>query len=100
MASFTPNLTFFVPNSAEALTTFTNISTGMDADNLMAFFNYHIVPDFVGYSSNLTNGTILKTFQGDNVTVTRDGDNIFVNSARITNPDYLVVNGVIHVIDT
>ena len=99
MASFTPNLTFFVPNSAEARSTFNNISAELDADNLMALFNYHIVPDFVGYSSNLTNGTILKTFQGDNVTITRDGDDIFVNSARITNPDYLVVNGVIHVID-
>jgi uncharacterized surface protein with fasciclin (FAS1) repeats len=98
-ASFTPNMTFFVPNSAESLAKFKNISAGISADDLEALFYYHIVPDFVGYSNELTNGTVLKTYQGSNITITRDASNIYVNDAMITIPDYLVVNGVIHVID-
>jgi len=98
-ASFTPNLTFFVPNSAAALSHFTNTTTNMNADELTALFNYHIIPDFVGYSPSLLNGTVLKTLQGSSLTITRNGSDIFVNSAKITTPDYMVVNGVIHVID-
>ncbi|KAH8587873.1 FAS1 domain-containing protein [Bisporella sp. PMI_857] len=100
IASFTPNMTFFVPNTAEALDKFTNISTGLSAENLTALFNYHIVPDFVGYSSSLANGTALKTAEGSSLTITRQGSDIYVNSAKIINPDYLIVNGVIHVIDS
>jgi len=33
-ASFTPNQTFFLPNTAAALATFTNISTGLSADEV------------------------------------------------------------------
>ena len=71
----------------------------MSADDLVALFNYHVVPNYVGYSPSLENGTILRTAQGGNLTVTRQGSNIFVNSAKITTPDYLIVNGVVHVID-
>jgi uncharacterized surface protein with fasciclin (FAS1) repeats len=48
MASFTPNLTFFVPNTASALATFNNVSIGLSADDLLAVFDYHIVSNFVG----------------------------------------------------
>lgn len=37
--------------------------------------------------------------QGSNLIITTDGDDIFVNDAKIIQSDYLVVNGVIHVID-
>ena len=92
-------MTFFVPNSAEALSVFTNTSTGLSAANLTALFDYHIVPDHVLYSPELVNGTVLKTTQGDNITITRQGSDIYVNSAKILVSDYLIVNGVIHTID-
>lgn len=98
-ASFTPNMTFFIPNSAEALTMFNDASTNITAANLTALFDYHIVPDALFYSPDLKNGTILKTTQGDNITITTQGSDIFVNSAKILEPDYLIVNGVIHTID-
>jgi hypothetical protein len=68
---------------------------------LQADFQYHIVPSFVGYSSLLKNGMVLKTAQGDNVTITvQDGGDIYVNAARVITSDYIVANGVVHVIDS
>jgi uncharacterized surface protein with fasciclin (FAS1) repeats len=92
-------MTFFVPNTAAALASFTNISTGLSAANLTALFDYHIVPGHVFYSSELANGTVLKTAQGDNITITRQGSDIYVNSAKVLVSDYLIVNGVIHTTD-
>jgi len=76
-----------------------NAVTDSPIFQLTALFDYHIVPNFVGYSPLLTNGTVLKTVQGDNLTITTQGSDIFVNSAKIIEIDYLVVNGVIQVID-
>lgn len=98
-ASFTPNMTFFVPNTASALATFDKISTNITADNLTALFDYHIVPDTVLYSPGFVNGTVLKTTQGDNLTITTIGNETYVNSAKIIQSDYMIVNGVIHTID-
>lgn len=98
-ASFTPNMTIFAPNTKSALDAFTNTSKTLSADDLEALFDYHIVPNEVLYSSDFKNGTILTTTQGTNLTMTTNGSNVYVNSALITTPDYLIVNGVIHVID-
>ena len=92
-------MTFFVPNTEEALSVFTNASAGMSAENLTAFFNYHIVPGNVLYSTDLFNGTVLKTTEGTNLTISTNGSAIYVNSAKVLTPDYLIVNGVIHLID-
>jgi uncharacterized surface protein with fasciclin (FAS1) repeats len=46
------------------------------------------------------NGTVLTTAQGDNLTITVNGNDTYINSAKILTPDYLIVNGVIHTIDT
>jgi uncharacterized surface protein with fasciclin (FAS1) repeats len=93
-------VTYFIPNSAAALANASNIiKVNGSSDDLKALFEYHIVPGFVGYSPLLTNGTSLKTAQGDNVTITvQDGD-IFVNSAKVVTSDWIVANGVVHVID-
>jgi uncharacterized surface protein with fasciclin (FAS1) repeats len=95
-----PDVTYFIPNSAVALANATNaIKVNGTADDLKSLFEYHIVPDFVGYSPLLKNGTTLKTMQGDNITITiQDGD-MYVNAAKVTTTDWIVANGVIHVID-
>lgn len=95
-----PDVTYFIPNSASALANATNIiKVNGSSDDLQALFEYHIVPDFVGYSSLLTNGTSLKTAQGDNITITMQDGDMFVNSAKVITKDWIVANGVIHVID-
>lgn len=95
-----PDVTYFIPNSAVALANATNaIKVNGTADDLQALFEYHIVPDFVGYSPLLKNGTSLKTMQGENITITiQDGD-MYVNAAKVTTTDWIVANGVVHVLD-
>ena len=36
---------------------------------------------------------------GMNLTITVDGSDVFVNSAKVVTPNVLVANGVVHVID-
>jgi uncharacterized surface protein with fasciclin (FAS1) repeats len=63
------------------------------------FQAYHFVQE-VKYSTDLTNGTQLKTLQGKNVTITVDSDGtIYVDAAKIIDPDYLWAKGVIHLIE-
>jgi hypothetical protein len=97
---YSPNMTFFSPNTAEALASFTSTTAGMSQADLAAVFNYHIVPDFLGYSSVLETGMELQTVQGSNLTITKVGSDTYVNGARIINPDFLVANGVVHLIDS
>jgi uncharacterized surface protein with fasciclin (FAS1) repeats len=95
-----PDVTYFIPNSAVALANATNaIKINGTADDLKALFEYHIVQGFVGYSPLLTNGTSLRTMQGENITITIQEGEMFVNAARVTSMDWIVANGVIHVID-
>lgn len=94
-----PDVTYFLPNSAEALANATILAQNSSATEQQAIFEYHIVPNFVAYSPLLTNGLSLTTMQGSNVTVTvRDGDT-YINSAKIIASDYLVANGVVHVLE-
>jgi len=60
-----PDVTYFIPNSVAALANATNIIKANDSsDALQALFEYHIVPNFLGYSPLLTNGTTLKNLAG------------------------------------
>ena len=73
----------------------------MSADDLGELVDYHIVngSQFVGYSSNLRNGTTLQTRQGKNITITYAGNSMYADSSLIVQPDLLISNGVIHVIN-
>ncbi|TVY27445.1 Fasciclin-like arabinogalactan protein [Lachnellula hyalina] len=94
-----PNITYFIPNSAAALANATALAAKVSSDEKKAVFEYHIVPGVVDYSTDLTNGTSLKTAQGENVTITvQDGD-VYVNSAKVIASDIIVANGVVHVLD-
>jgi uncharacterized surface protein with fasciclin (FAS1) repeats len=94
-----PDITYFIPNSATALANATALAANSSAQELQSMFEYHIVPGFVGYSSDLKDGMSLKTAQGSNVTITLQGGEMYVNSARVIERDYVVANGVVHVID-
>ncbi|KAF8855939.1 FAS1 domain-containing protein [Acephala macrosclerotiorum] len=94
-----PDVTFFIPNSAAALSNVTALVKNSSAADLQAMFEYHVVPGTVAYSTSLTNGTTFKTAQGDNVTVTIQNGETYINAAKVIDSDLLVANGVVHVID-
>ncbi|KAH9218597.1 FAS1 domain-containing protein [Leptodontidium sp. 2 PMI_412] len=94
-----PNNTIFAPNTAVALSTFKNRTKNASQQELGAVFNYHVVPNFLGYSTTLQDGMVLKTDEGSDLYITVQGNDTFVNSAKIVTSDCLVSNGVLHTID-
>ena len=96
----TPDTITFVPNSVGSMRAFANFSKGNPTQaQLNAVFDYHFVAGVKGYSSNLFDGQKLRTVQGENLTITKRGNDTFVNGARITAVDLISENGVAHVID-
>ncbi|KAI9667813.1 MAG: hypothetical protein M1821_000632 [Bathelium mastoideum] len=99
-----PNTTVLAPNSNVALNlayyndTFDSIY-GMNNSIMDKLFNYHVLDSLI-FSPEFENGTSLQTKAGINILVTVDeaGD-IWVNQAKVTGRDYLIANGVMHVID-
>lgn len=59
---------------------------------------YHVVGG-VALSTDLSDGMEIQTLQGETVTVTIDGGNVFINGAQVTVPDLTADNGVVHVLD-
>ena len=53
----------------------------------------------VTYSSFLTDGKTLQTVIGSNVTITVRNDSTYINAAKVVDPDYLLSNGVLHILD-
>ena len=66
---------------------------------LFAFEEYGCVHGEVVYSSLLTDGKKLQTVLGSDVTITVRNNSIYVNAAKLVDPDYLTSNGVFHVLD-
>jgi Fasciclin domain len=60
---------------------------------------YSCVHGEVAYSSLLTDGKTLQTVLGSDVTITVLNGSIYVNAAKIVDPDYLLSNGVLHILD-
>jgi uncharacterized surface protein with fasciclin (FAS1) repeats len=77
-----PNVTLFAPNNAA----FQAIAGGLS----------NLTTDQI---RSVLTGTVLKTVNGANLTITINSGRVFVNGARVVTPDVLVANGVIHVID-
>lgn len=73
---------------------------------LRRIMGYHIVHDQVLVSSDLTNGSTLSTLApgpaGSNdtldLTVHVAGNNKYINSAQIVQPDILLANGIMHIV--
>lgn len=93
------DLTIFAPNNDAIQQLGSTLST-LSLEDLGQLVDYHIVnaSHFVGYSSNLPNGTVLQTRQGGNISITFAGNSIYANSAQIVQSDLLISNGILHVI--
>lgn len=59
---------------------------------------YHVL-DAEVYSTDLTDGQMATTLQGEDITVTINGNDVFINQALVTVADLKADNGVVHVID-
>ena len=69
-----------------------------DSAFLTELLIYHIVSDSIT-SPMLSNGQIMTTLQGSDVSVTFSGGNVYINNALISIVDIVGSNGVVHVID-
>lgn len=66
--------------------------------DLAGVLTYHVVAGKL-MASDLTDGQILKTVQGGELTVTVKEGKVMINGANVTIPDVVSSNGVTHVID-
>lgn len=67
-------------------------------EKLTAILTYHVVPGKV-MSTDLSNGMMAATAEGEEVTIKTDGG-VTVNGANVVSADIEASNGVIHVIDS
>ncbi|KAJ2988158.1 hypothetical protein NUW58_g4121 [Xylaria curta] len=91
------NATIFAPNN-KAFYSIGSVLGNQTTDDLSRILGYHVVNGTVAYGPDLHN-TTLKTENGQDINIRVIGNHTYVNSARVTVPDILYANGVIHVID-
>jgi uncharacterized surface protein with fasciclin (FAS1) repeats len=97
--SFGSDQTYFIPNSAATLASTLNASLETQP-NFEEVVGYHIPSGTVAYSTSFTNGSQFTTISGLPIVVTvLDDGTIYINSAKVLSSDYIVMNGVMHVID-
>ncbi|OAA47077.1 beta-Ig-H3/Fasciclin [Metarhizium rileyi] len=101
--AYRKNVTIFAPQD-QAYGLVGGTLQDLDAPKLTRIMNYHIIPDQVLSSALLINGTKYDSLAKDaagnasRVTIRQDGNNKYVNTARIVQPDILLANGVMHII--
>lgn len=90
------NLTIFAPNNAAFQRTSGAMST-LSQSELLEVMKLHIVPTVL-YSQDLVNGASWPTLGGRNITVTVAGNNRYIDSSQILDPDILIGFGVVHML--
>ena len=98
--SGTGPFTIFAPTDAafDALPSGTVEALLADIPALTNILTYHAVAGSA-FSAGLSNGQMIMTIQGQDVTVTLNNGNVFINNAQVTVADIVATNGVVHVID-
>lgn len=67
-------------------------------DELVDFINYHVI--LGTYPSHNLKSCTKRTVNGKDITIKVDGDQIWVNEAKVTKKDLMGPNGVTYVVDT
>ncbi|KAI3391851.1 hypothetical protein diail_6681 [Diaporthe ilicicola] len=91
------NVTIFAPRNAGFQRTSGALSA-LSPSELVEVMKFHVVPGVI-YSNGLVNGTSLPTLGGKNITVTVAGNERYITSSQILDPDILIGFGVIHMLD-
>jgi uncharacterized surface protein with fasciclin (FAS1) repeats len=91
---FAPTDAAFAALPAGTIETLLADPTGTLAQILL----YHVVAG-QALSTDLSDGQIIATLQGQTVEVTINADGVFINDAQVTVADITATNGVVHVID-
>ncbi|EED23921.1 conserved hypothetical protein [Talaromyces stipitatus ATCC 10500] len=87
---------FSTPNEVYDRSIQQNITTA----SLTSTLSNHVIPNFLGYTPNLANGTILTTQSGNNLTVKIIDGEWFINNAKIIGSDQICSYGVAHIVDS
>ncbi|KAL7800028.1 FAS1 domain-containing protein [Trichoderma ceciliae] len=102
--SYEQNITVFAPVDS-AFASVGGSLKHLDAKAIGRIMGYHIVPNQVLVSSSLTNGSRLQTLAEnaagtapESLVIRQAGNNKYVNSAQIVQPDILLANGIMHLI--
>ncbi|KAK3311401.1 methyltransferase TYW3-domain-containing protein [Chaetomium strumarium] len=94
------DVTIFAPTN-DAFKAIGSALGSQSIEDIVGILGYHVLTQQVRFSTDLLSADqmTLSTFQGDNITIRRDGSQLFVNSAKVAIADVLTSNGVIHVLD-
>jgi uncharacterized surface protein with fasciclin (FAS1) repeats len=92
--------TVFAPTDAAFAKVPKKTLDGLLADKakLKAVLLYHVIPGKVT-AANVVKLSSAKTLEGKKVRIKVAGSNVFVNTAKVTTPDVIATNGVIHVVN-
>lgn len=69
-----------------------------DSVTLTDILLYHTV-GATALSTDLSDGQVITTVNGDDITITINADGVFINDAQVTMANIEATNGVVHVID-
>ncbi|OIW31278.1 Fasciclin-domain-containing protein [Coniochaeta ligniaria NRRL 30616] len=98
------NVTIFAPRNS-AFQLLAGTLSGLTKEALARILKYHIVPGQVLLSPQLANGTNLTTSATDaagspiKAHVLRSGNNAYIDRSQLVQPDILIANGVVHMVD-
>lgn len=70
-----------------------------DPDGVLSQVLLHHVVGSVAFSGDLSNDQMIETLAEQNITVTFEGDDVFINGAQVISANIEASNGVVHVID-
>ncbi|SIR02939.1 fasciclin domain-containing protein [Maribacter ulvicola] len=90
-------------NQLDDFESLSDFDTDEERAILTSILTYHVVAGVAASSSDLTNGMMVTTVQGEDLTINIDGD-VFVEDATEVNAKVVIAdveasNGVVHVID-
>ncbi|KAK5653749.1 hypothetical protein OQA88_7905 [Cercophora sp. LCS_1] len=96
--SETKDLTLYIPTT-DAFRTVQDYVDKAPLNQLQAILKYHVTPGIVFPSWELRNGTAVPTLVSEIVGITLDGNNRYINSAKVVQDNVIIANGFVHIVD-